>query len=106
MAEETYPETCKTLKELQAEDYTLFCKKQYDYGPGNISIGSNLLTDEDKRVSQCSVIFRMFDKVQRLLNLVVKKNVISANEPVEDAFADISNYGLIARVVRRGKWGL
>jgi hypothetical protein len=104
LAERTYPELTREFKLIQKEDYELFCKKQADYGLSNISLGSDLSSLEDKRVSQCSIIFRISDKVQRLLNLVVKKNSSSANEPVEDNFADITNYGTIARIVRNGKW--
>ncbi len=27
------------------------------------------------------------------------------NEPVEDAYLDVSNYGIMATIVSRGKWG-
>ena len=46
----------------------------------------------------------MNDKVQRLLNLVVKHNREAQNESVEDAFGDLSVYGVIARIVANGKW--
>lgn len=103
--ETKFPETTKEFRRLQYEDYKIFCKKQKDYGPGNISLGSTLELEEDRRVSQSSIIFRCFDKIQRLMNLVVKQSQTSpANEPIEDAYADLSNYGLIARVVRNKRW--
>ena len=104
--EKTYPDTCVAFKELQRQDYELFCKKQFDYGPHNISLGSNLEKPEDVRASLCGITFRLNDKVQRLLNLVVKKGAIdgSANEPVMDSFQDITNFGIIARIVKAGEW--
>ena len=45
------------------------------------------------------------DKIQRLMNLVVKHNRDAQNEPVMDAFKDLSVYGIIAQIVDNGKWG-
>jgi len=104
--EARYPETCKEYKRLQQEEYAVFCRKQHDYGSGNISLGSSLTTEEDIYASLCSIIFRQFDKVQRLLNLIVKRPGTSpANEPVEDAFGDLACYSKIAMIVKAGKWG-
>ena len=52
--------------------YETFCKKQRNYGPGNISVGSTLETTEDKNVALTGLWFRKNDKIQRLLQLVVK----------------------------------
>jgi folate-dependent phosphoribosylglycinamide formyltransferase PurN len=103
--EQHYPETMQELKRLQKEEMQLFCKKQFDYGPGNISCGQDTATADGKRVSLCSIIFRCNDKVQRLLNLVVKNNKSAQNEPVMDAFEDLSLYGKIAKIVDKGVWG-
>jgi len=103
--EQHYPETLKELRRLQAEEFLLFCKKQFDYGPGNISCGQDTATADGKRVSLCSIVFRCNDKVQRLLNLVVKNNKTAQNEPVMDAFEDLSLYGKIAKIVDKGVWG-
>ena len=103
--EQQYPETCAEFKRIQAEHYTVFCKKQFDYGPGNISLGSSLNTTEEKKASISAIVVRLNDKLQRLINLVLRKNSFdSANEPVFDAFLDISVYGIIAEIVNRGKW--
>ena len=100
-----YPETTKELKHLQQEEYLLFCKKQMDYGPSNISVGQDTATADGKKLSLYSIIFRCNDKVQRLLNLVVKNNASAQNEPVMDAFSDLSLYGKIAKIVDKGIWG-
>ena len=45
--EKEWPEMTNEFKRLQREQYELFCRKQHDYGPGNISVGTMLQTDED-----------------------------------------------------------
>ena len=103
--EKTYPKTAKEFQQLQYEQYALFCKKQMDYGPSNISMGTGLVNDEEKRLSLVGLIVRINDKVQRLLNLIVKNNREAQNEPTIDAFKDLACYGIIAQIVKNGKWG-
>ena len=103
--EEAYPETAIEFKKLQKEQYELFCKKQMDYGPSNIAMGTSLDTDEEKRLSKIGLIVRINDKIQRLINLVVKNNREAQNEPTIDAFKDLACYGIIAQIVEAGKWG-
>ena len=103
--EKHYPETAKEFQKLQFEQYHLFCKKQMDYGPTNISMGTPLETDGEKRLSLVGLIVRINDKVQRLLNLMVKNNREAQNEPTIDAFKDLACYGIIAQIVQNGKWG-
>ena len=103
--ENQYPETAQEFKRLQDEQYNLFCRKQMDYGPSNISMGTSLQTSDEKRLSLIGLIVRINDKVQRLINLVVKNNRAAQNEPVIDAFKDLSCYGIIAQIVNNGKWG-
>ena len=76
--EEQYPETAKEFKRLQNEQYELFCRKQMDYGPSNIAMGTDLTTNEQKRLSKI---------------------------PTIDAFKDLACYGIIAQIVQNGKWG-
>ena len=103
--EQHYPETAKEFKRLQNEQYELFCKKQMDYGPSNIAMGTDLTTNEQKRLSLIGLIVRINDKVQRLINLVIKNNREAQNEPTIDAFKDLACYGIIAQIVQNGKWG-
>ena len=103
--EENYPETAKEFQRIQFEQWLLFCKKQMDYGPSNISMGTALKTDDEKRLSLVGLIVRVNDKVQRLLNLMVKNNRKAQNEPTVDAFKDLACYGIIAQIVQNGKWG-
>ena len=103
--EEEYPETATEFKRIQKEQYELFCKKQMDYGPSNIAMGTDLTTPDQIRLSLVGLIVRINDKVQRLINLVVKNNREAKNEPTIDAFKDLSCYGKIAQIVDNGKWG-
>ena len=103
--EKEYPETAKEFQKIQYEQWATFCKKQMDYGPSNIAMGTALKTKEDRRLSLIGLIVRINDKVQRLMNLVVKHNRDAQNEPVMDAFKDLSVYGIIAQIVDNGKWG-
>ena len=103
--EENYPQTAKEFQRIQFEQWLLFCQKQMDYGPTNISMGTPLATDSEKRLSLVGLIVRINDKVQRLLNLMVKNNRKAQNEPSIDAFKDLACYGIIAQIVQNGKWG-
>jgi hypothetical protein len=103
--EEHFPETAKEFQRLQFEQWSIFCKKQMDYGPSNIAMGTSLSTPEEKRLSMIGLIVRINDKIQRLMNLVIKHDREAQNEPVVDAFKDLSVYGIIAQIVDNGKWG-
>ena len=104
--EKEWPEMTKEFKEIQTEQYELFCRKQHDYGPGNISVGTQLQTPEEIQLSLTGLWFRMNDKIQRLKNLLMsgRGNAVEG-EPMEDAFLDVSNYGIMATIVKNGKWG-
>ena len=102
--EKEYPETAKSFKAIQKEQYELFCRKQMDYGPKNISVGTDLRTDEDVKLSLTGLWFRINDKIERLKQLVVLDKT-AQNEPMIDAFSDLSVYGIIAQIVHRKKWG-
>lgn len=104
--EQEWPEMTKEFKKIQQEQYELFLHKQHDYGPGNISVGTFLVTPEEIKLSLTGLWFRMNDKLQRVKTLLLgdKKSVVK-DEPLEDAYLDVSNYGIMATIVGRGKWG-
>ena len=68
--EKQYPETCKEFKRLQKEQYETFCKKQYDYGQHNITLGMDLSNPDNAHLSITAIIIRINDKIQRLFNLL------------------------------------
>jgi hypothetical protein len=102
--EETYPQTCAEFKKIQVEMYETFCKKQRNYGPGNISVGTSLETKDDVKLSLTGLWFRINDKVQRLKQLVVLGQPDEVGESIQDTYEDLSVYGIIAQIVQRGKW--
>ena len=106
LMEKEWPEMTAEFKKLQREQYELFCKKQHDYGPGNISVGTQLITPEEVKLSLTGLWFRMNDKLQRVKTLLMsgRENAVD-DEPLEDAYLDVSNYGIMATLVGRGKWG-
>ena len=104
--EEEWPQMTAEFRRLQREQYELFLHKQHDYGPGNISVGSQLQTEEEVKLSLTGLWFRMNDKIQRLKTLLMGGREAAVNgEPMEDAFLDVSNYGIMATIVKNGKWG-
>ena len=106
LMEKEWPEMTQEFKKIQREQYELFLHKQHDYGPGNISVGTNLQTPEEVKLSLTGLWFRMNDKLQRLKTLLLsgRQNAVEG-EPLEDAYLDVSNYGIMATIVGRGKWG-
>ena len=104
--EKEWPEMTKEFKKIQTEQYELFCRKQHDYGPGNISVGTQLQTPEEIKLSLTGLWFRMNDKLQRVKTLLMHgRESAVKDEPLEDAYLDVSNYGIMATIVSRGKWG-
>ena len=102
--ERVYPQTTEEFKKIQEEMYITFCKKQRNYGPGNISVGTPLETKDDIKLSLTGLWFRVNDKVQRLKQLVVLGQPDEVGESIQDTYEDLSGYGVIAQIVQRGKW--
>ena len=103
--ENSYPKMIAEFKKIQKEQFDLFCKKQHDYGPGNISVGTQLQTDDEIKLSLTGLWFRMNDKIQRLKTMLLSGRKAAVEESMEDAYLDVSNYGIMAAIVARGKWG-
>ena len=103
--ESTYPELAKEFSRIQEEQYELFAGKMLDYGLGNIALGSTLTDKEDIQLSLTGIWLRCNDKINRLKNMLKREGRSYVNdEPMIDSFIDISNYGIIAQLVMRGKW--
>ena len=105
--EDMYPQMMERFGEITTEQYELFCKKQYDYGSGNITLGGDMDDDEDRMFALTALVIRMNDKVNRLKNIIIKnrgKNAVT-DETYMDAFRDLSVYGVIAQLVSEKVWG-
>ena len=105
MMEKEWPVMTAEFRRLQREQYELFLHKQHDYGPGNISVGTMLQTPEEIKLSLTGLWFRMNDKIQRLKTLLMNDRESAVDEPLEDAYLDVSNYGIMATIVKNEKWG-
>ena len=103
--EKEWPEMTKEFRAIQQEQYRLFCVKQNDYGTGNVGMGTMLDTPDNIRLALTGLIVRMNDKINRLLNLVVKNGKTPENEPMSDSFMDLSVYGIMSQIVAKEKWG-
>ena len=105
MMEREWPVMTAEFRRLQREQYELFLHKQHDYGQGNISVGTMLQTPEEIKLSLTGLWFRMNDKIQRLKTLLMNDRESAVDEPLEDAYLDVSNYGIMATIVKNEKWG-
>ena len=102
--EEMYPEMTDEFKAIMFTQYELFCKKQLNYGPSNISVGTSLETNDDIKLSLTGLWFRMNDKINRLKQLVVFGQPDKVGESINDTYMDLSVYGIIAQIVSNKKW--
>ena len=103
--EDKYPEMTSEFKKIQQEQYELFLHKQHDYGTQNIAVGQMLVNEEEKRLSLMGIWFRINDKVERIKTILMRgDNGSLKGEGLVDSYSDISNYGVMAQVVARGKW--
>lgn len=103
--EEKFPVMTAEFKRIQAEQYELFCRKQKNYGPDNISMGSTLEREEDRKLSLQGLFFRINDKINRYKQMIMFGSKDAVGEALDDTFKDISVYGIIAQLVQSGKWG-
>jgi hypothetical protein len=103
--EKKYPNMTSEFQKIQREQYELFLHKQHDYGPQNIAVGQMLVNEEEKRLSLMGIWFRINDKVERIKTILMRgDNGSLEGEGLVDSYSDISNYGVMAQVVARGKW--
>ena len=115
--EERYPECTNELLNNFDKAYQLWCRKQADYGDGNIRLGLDISSNDssfhatNNVLAQLGVIIRMNDKVQRLLNIykkgIFQKNVNTdvTDESIEDTSLDLMNYANMLMVLKKRKWG-
>jgi hypothetical protein len=103
--EKKFPVMTAEFKRIQQAQYELFCAKQSNYGPDNISMGSSLEREEDRKLSLQGLFFRLNDKINRYKQMIMFGSKDAVGESLDDTFKDISVYGIIAQLVQSGKWG-
>lgn len=75
----------------QITNSILFAKKQFDYGPENVSL-----------IGERGLFHRATEKWARLRNVVRRGRAL--NESVEDSWGDLSVLSSMAQMVRAGRW--
>ena len=58
------------------------------------------------KLSFCTIFFLIVSCLSQGHKKILVSVRGAQNEPVEDAFKDLSVYGIIAQIVRNGKWGI
>jgi hypothetical protein len=103
--EKKFPIMTTEFKRIQQMQYELFCAKQSNYGPDNISMGTTLEREDDRKLSLQGLFFRLNDKINRYKQMIMFNSKDAVGESLDDTFKDISVYGIIAQLVQSGKWG-
>ena len=110
--EKQYPECTNELLDNFDKAYSLWCRKQHDYGDSNIRLGLDLSSSssecpQNNRLAQLGIVIRMNDKISRLTNLYKKDKINSSAvlESIEDTCLDLMNYANMLMALKKGKWG-
>jgi len=100
---EEYPTIYNGYKAIIDEQFELFAMKHLDYGMHNVTAGTNLDTDDEVEFAMTGLWYRISDKINRWKNMIISGRK-AQNETIVDTFQDITNYGIIAQLVKRGMW--
>ena len=98
-----YPTIYNAYQEIVDEQFELFAKKHLDYGMHNVSAGTNLDTPDEIEFAMTGLWYRLSDKINRWKNMIISGRK-AQNETLIDTFQDVTNYGIIAQLVKRGLW--
>ena len=100
---EEYPTIYNGYRDIVDEQFELFARKHLDYGMHNVSAGTNLDTADEIEFAMTGLWYRLSDKINRWKNMIISGRK-AQNETIIDTFQDITNYGIIAQLVKRGMW--
>ena len=98
-----YPTIYNGYQSIIDEQFELFAKKHLDYGMHNVSAGTNLDTQDEVEFAMTGLWYRLSDKINRWKNMIISGRK-AQNETLIDTFQDVTNYGIIAQLVKRGMW--
>ena len=98
-----YPTIYNAYKDIADEQFELFAKKHLDYGMGNVAAGTQLANSDEKEFAMTGLWYRLSDKINRWKNMIISGRK-AQNETIIDTFQDVTNYGIIAQLVKRGLW--
>ena len=100
---EEYPTIYRAYQEIVDEQFELFARKHLDYGMHNVSAGTNLENTDEVEFAMTGLWYRLSDKINRWKNMIISGRK-AQNESLIDTFQDVTNYGIIAQLVKRGLW--
>jgi len=100
---EEYPTIYNAYQEIVEEQFELFARKHLDYGMHNVSAGTNLENSDEVEFAMTGLWYRLSDKINRWKNMIISGRK-AQNETLIDTFQDVTNYGIIAQLVKRGLW--
>lgn len=100
---EEYPTIYNGYKSIIDEQFELFARKHLDYGMHNVSAGTNLENSDEVEFAMTGLWYRLSDKINRWKNMIISGRK-AQNETLIDTFQDVTNYGIIAQLVKRGMW--
>ena len=98
-----YPTIYNAYQEVVEEQFELFARKHLDYGMHNVSAGTNLGNSDEIEFAMTGLWYRLSDKINRWKNMIISGRK-AQNETLIDTFQDVTNYGIIAQLVKRGLW--
>tara|TARA_E500000318_G_scaffold29756_1_gene29629 strand:- start:897 stop:1268 length:372 start_codon:yes stop_codon:yes gene_type:complete len=98
-----YPTIYNGYQSIVDEQFELFAGKHLDYGMHNVSAGTNLENSDEVEFAMTGLWYRLSDKINRWKNMIISGRR-AQNETIIDTFQDITNYGIIAQLVKRGIW--
>ena len=100
---EEYPTIYNGYQSIIDEQFELFARKHLDYGMHNVSAGTNLDNSDEVEFAMTGLWYRLSDKINRWKNMIISGRK-AQNETLIDTFQDVTNYGIIAQLVKRGLW--
>ena len=100
---EEYPTIYNGYRDIVEEQFELFARKHLDYGMHNVSAGTNLDSADEVEFAMTGLWYRLSDKINRWKNMIISGRK-AQNETLIDTFQDVTNYGIIAQLVKRGLW--
>ena len=83
------------FNEITARMRLVFADKRQDYGPTT--------TETVEKFGLGAMLVRMYDKMGRLYNLLVKNTENHVGEKVEDTLLDLANYAIITMIEMRNQ---
>ena len=98
-----YPTIYNGYQSIVDEQFELFARKHLDYGMHNVSAGTNLENSDEVEFAMTGLWYRLSDKINRWKNMIITGRR-AQNESLIDTFQDVTNYGIIAQLVKRGMW--